>query len=85
MSFPKIHNFNQVCSQIPIEISEKSKIITYISTYFQMEFESLESSFDYGLEEENFYEPIKKRRVTFNPKIYTKVSFNTKKFSNPAL
>ncbi|XP_045460726.1 ETS-like protein pointed isoform X1 [Harmonia axyridis] len=37
-----------------------------------MDLESLDSSFDYGLEEQDFYEPIKKRRVTFNPEIYSK-------------
>lgn len=43
-----------------------------------MELESLDNSFDYGLEDEDFYEspPLKKpnqRRVTFNSQIYAKV------------
>ncbi|XP_050505363.1 uncharacterized protein LOC126883743 [Diabrotica virgifera virgifera] len=42
-----------------------------------MELESFENSFDYGLEDEDFYEspPLKKsnqRKVTFNPQVFSK-------------
>ncbi|KAK9877499.1 hypothetical protein WA026_018610 [Henosepilachna vigintioctopunctata] len=39
-----------------------------------MDLDAFDSSFDYGLEDENFYEPIKthKRRVTFNPETFVK-------------
>ncbi|KAL3288726.1 hypothetical protein HHI36_003161 [Cryptolaemus montrouzieri] len=39
-----------------------------------MDLDAFDGSFDYGLEDENFYEPIKtqKRRVTFNPKTFIK-------------
>lgn len=53
-----------------------------------MELESLDNSFDYGLEDEDFYEspPLKKpnqRRVTFNSQIYAKVRLHS--FHNDVL
>lgn len=37
-----------------------------------MDLEAFDTSFDYGLEEENFYEPIKQKRVTFCTSTYAK-------------